>query len=277
MSELLPPAPRKLRSGYVGKRLVGGALGIVAAIAVAGAYGYWQWGSAQAILHDQALWARGEVVAEAAVDGRETSRSFILNSYDLKVRYLDEASQLHEREVEFDLLFVSVDQDRPTLVKFDRATPDDFVLSWAAESTTARWASFGFMALAGIGLIGGSLAFLGVGAIRSARAAEAAASRGIEVECPITGFEPQVVQGKATDNMVYRFRLPEHVTPDGDREVIIPAKEGGPILLDGGTKLLALVDPAAPKIFLVPRRDLSPLDVDAESKRQYEERAARRA
>lgn len=258
------------------KRLVGGALAVVGALAVSGAYGAWQWGSAQAILHDQALWARG-AVAEARVDGRETSRSFILNSYDLKVQYYDDAAQLHERELEFDLLFASVDQGRPTFVKYDRARPDDFVLSWAHESTTARWASFAFMMLAGVGLIGGSLAFLGASAIRNARAAQAAAARGVEVECVITSVEQQVVQGKVTDNLIYRFRLPEHLTPDGDREVIIPAKEGSPILVDGATKLVALVDPAAPKTFLVPRTDLSPLDVDAETRSLYQERAARRA
>lgn len=263
MSHHLPLAPRQLAPGHLARGLVGGALAMLAALGIAGGYGVWQWGAAQDIVHDSALWRDGDVTTPADVEGRQTSHSFLFNDYDLQVRFRDETGEPHEGKVEFSRLFTSVDADAPTEVRFRKGHPEDFVLSWAAASTTSRWMAFLFMALAGVGLIGGSVFFLGFSAVKNARVAKDVAERGVEVECELTQVEEQVVQGRATGYLVLRFKLPEQLAPGAEPLEAIVKQNPGPFLVDNGMKIVVLVDPHAPKRFLAPRADLFPLVADA--------------
>lgn len=232
---------------------------MIAAVGVAAAYGIWQWGAAQDIVHDTRLWKEGEVTMPAEVEGRKTSHSFIFNDYKLTVRFQDETGEVKEHEVEFDLLFASVDAGAPAQVRYHKGQSDDFVLSWAAESTTARWAAFVFMALAGVGLVGGSFFFLGFAAVKNARLAQHLAAEGVEVECELTHVEEQIVQGRATDNLVVRFKLPESLAPGLDAQEAIMKKHPGPFLVSEGKKVVVLVDRNAPRKNLAVQADLFPL------------------
>ncbi len=260
---LLPPAPRQLVSGYVFKRLAGAGLLCLAAVAVAAAYAVWQWSEVQTLQRDQRLWAEGEVQAPAEVEGQKESRDFILNSYKLNVRFADEDGVLHSGKVDFDLLFSSADEAAQPAVRYHRGRPDEFALNWAAQASKGRWASFAFMTVVGVGLIGGSLLIVGIAAFRTTRAQTHAARVGVEVECVVSRVDEQLVNGRKTGSLIYVFLLPEHFTNGGptERQVLMNPKKGTPILLEGGSKLIALVDPSDPRRFLVVRNDFFPIAV----------------
>jgi hypothetical protein len=215
MADLLPPAPRRLSSRYTSTRTVGAIALMLGAIGVALGYGIWQIDSAQQILRDGRVWAEAKGSSPAIVDGHVTTHDFVLDSYKLKVTFSDQDGKKREGETEFETLFTSVDQNAPAEVHYAIDHPDQFALNWAIDVTGGRWMAFAFMAIIGVFLIGGSLAFLGYKLLSTTRAASRAALQGVEAICAVTLVEQQIVQGKTTGRLIYHYALPEHLARGG--------------------------------------------------------------
>ncbi len=276
---LLPPRPWHLQSSFLIKRHLLAAALLLGAVGIGGGYGVWQWGAATSILEDSRLWKEGDVQTPADAKGSVKTNKFIFNGYDLEVTFADEAEVDHTYRVEFDTLGSTVDENAEVSVRYMSGHPERFALSWAVDVTGGRWASFAFMFGIGVLGFGGGLAFFAWSTVRRSQEIRAAVEAGDEIECEIVSVTQQIVNGRATGNLIYRFRVPEHLgaPPGFEREEIINPKKGLPILLDAEKKLLALGTTKAPKAPLVLRADLFPLAVDEMVKMQVQEQAARRA
>lgn len=250
----------------------------LAGLGVGGAYGVWQWAEAQQLLRDTELWDKNEVQAPADVDGEVTTRKLIFNSYKLKVTFADESGFDHTYPLEFDTLWSTVEQSAATSVRYARGRPEQFALSWAMDVKGGRWAAFIFMFGIGVFLLGGGVLVFGVLTHLRTRQVQAAAKSGVEIECDIVSVTPQIVNGRASGNDVYRYKVPEHVgaPPGFEQTEIVTPKKGLPLLLDGGKKLVAIVSPQAPKNPVVVRADLWPLAFDDMTRMNIQEQAARR-
>ncbi|MCC6807977.1 MAG: hypothetical protein IT381_11180 [Deltaproteobacteria bacterium] len=280
MANLLPPGPWKLRSGYLFKRHFFAVLLLLAGIGIGGAYGVWQWEEAARILADGRVWDDPKAIETGAdVDGKVTTRKFIFNSYDLKVTFDDENEQVHHDVLEFSTVWSTVDQEQSPVVRYLPGAPDKFALNWATGVSGGRWASFALMFGIGVLIFGFGLIGFAYATWNGTRRVAAAASRGVEVECPILGVAKQVVNGKESGNLLYRYKVPEHlgVPPGFELTEIVNPKKGLPVLLDKDTKLLVIVSTDAPKHPVVLRADLSPLDVEEGLRLQVSEQVARRA
>jgi hypothetical protein len=276
---LLPPRPWHLKSGFTIKRSLLTLALLIGSVTIGGGYGVWQWGSAQKILEDSRLWKEGDVQTPADASGRVKTNKFIFNGYDLQVSFADEDDVEHTYKVEFDTLGSTVDENAEVSVRYMKGHPERFALSWAVDVTGGRWASFAFMFGVGVLGFGGGLLYAAWITLRRTREIRAAVESGDEIECEIVSVTPQIVNGRASGNLIYRYRVPEQLgaPPGFEGEEIVNPKKGLPILLDGEKKLLALGTTQAPKAPLVLRADLSPLAVDEMVRLQVLEQVARRA
>ncbi|MFT3868252.1 MAG: hypothetical protein QM715_07125 [Nibricoccus sp.] len=262
---ILPSLPLKLKNSFVWKFGAGGALLILLGLAVAVAFGWWQMDNAQEILKQSRIWKSGVPAGSAEAGGRVTTRKFVFHEYDLDVAYLDQKGAVHRGKLKFDTLFNELEKDSDPVVRYDPAHPEDFALSWAVNRTGSRWASVIFMLLAGIGLIGGSAAILGVKALRSLADARRCARRSDEVIVQVTQVVEQNAKGKTT-GYEYQFagQLADGRSVNG--KVVFPVKHE-PLYADNAHQtMVALVSQEKIGSPVVLRDDFYPLALTEDEK-----------
>ncbi|HLQ37833.1 MAG TPA: hypothetical protein VK348_08535 [Planctomycetota bacterium] len=130
--------------------------------------------------------------------------------------------------------------------------------------------TFGQVVLA----FGGSLAVLGWRSLRQHRLGSAVAQTGMDVLCKVVGFTEQRSRLDIIA-LVYTILVPPLFSrPERQVKVSFPYQQGKPLFLPG-EHVLALVVEAQPKMALVLRQDLWPLDFAAEQRRLIGARLAK--
>ena len=253
---LLPERPLKLKPSFVWKSRLGGALGILAGLAMAVGVVWWQSGEVRRLLDEKALWAQGLAAQDVVVSGEETTNKFIFHTYKLEVGYRDASGRRHRGKAEFDTVIGSVESGRVAEVRHAREDPNRFVLSWALEVERSRWGSVAFFVAAGVGL-GALFLVVGVGALRKLADAGRCAVRGEEVVARITKVVQQTNHGRHTST-AYHF---EGAVADG-RLVVgkaeLPAKHQPLVLDPEGATMLVLATPEQPSRPVALRGDCHP-------------------
>lgn len=259
---VLPERPLKLKRSFILGSVLGGGAALVAGIAAGAAYLIWQGYEAKAILEDGERWEHATPV-EGGAEGSESSHMFVLNTYDLRVRYLDPNGSAREAKVEFTTFIGGPDTEREIEVRYDPEHPDHPLLSWAIETIPGRWRAVAFMSAAGV-LIGWAFVFLGWMGLARWRSARAVAARSVEVACPIADHKVENVKGQ--DMATFFYELPDiPELPPGRKKkkhkAVFTLKQGGPILV-GGNALLVLVSPDLPQLPFAVREDFHPFELD---------------
>jgi hypothetical protein len=256
----LLPTPLRLKSSFVWKTQLGGiALIMVGLVAVAG-YAWWQYASVKELIDQSRIWREGTMALKTTVEGSVTSHSFILNDYDLDVTFLDENQVLHQGKLEFSTLISTIDRDREPEVRYGHDDPEKFALSWAMNAKISRWAAIAFMAVVGVGLVGGSFAYIGVMALRRLADARCCALRSNEVVVRITQIVPTKAKGRHVGNQ-YHFtgRMVDGREVSG--KTVFPIKYE-PLFADGAKQtMLVLIPQENVKRPVVVRGDFYPFDL----------------
>jgi hypothetical protein len=257
---LLPPCPLRLKASFVWKYQLGGVALLIVGLASAIGYAWWQYDAVKELIDQDRIWQAGVPALGSEVSGRVTTNKFIFHGYDLDVKYLDADRTRHESKLEFDTLGVEVDQAVTPTVRYLKDDSSRFALSWAIEVKISRWFSIGFMAIAGIGLIGGSFTYLGVLALRRLGDARRCASRSDEVLVRITRITQQIVKGRHTGNeYLYAGQTVDGRAVSG--KVIFPVKHE-PLYVDSTKQtMIVLVPQENLKRVVVLRGDFHPLDL----------------
>ena len=271
---LLPPCPLRLQSSFVWRNLLGGGLLLAVGIGASVAYAWWQYDAVRQLVDQTRVWRDGVAAPRCEVKGEVTTNRFIFRGYKLDVKYLDARGALHEGKLEFDTLGGAVDQKREPVVHYLEPEPGHFALSWSMDVRTSRWASFGFMAVVGIGLVGGSFSYLGALCLRRLADARRCAARADEVIVRITKVVPQVVQGRHTANLIHYAGQ----TVDGRAvagKFSLPKKHE-PLYADPSLQtIVALVPPENPKRAVVLRGDFYPFLLATDEQAQVRAAIAR--
>ena len=204
---------------------------------------------------------------ETSVKGTVTSHSFILNDYDLEVTYLDANQISHQSKLEFETLISTIDRDSDPVVRYLHGDPEKFALSWAMNAKISRWAAMVFMAVVGVGLVGGSVVFFGMRALRRLSDARGCALRSNEVLVRVTQVVSTMVKGRHTGNE-YRFtgRMVDGREVSG--KTVFPVKYG-PLFADAAKQtMLVLIPQENVKRPVVLRGDFHPFELtpDEQSK-----------
>ncbi|HTQ31544.1 MAG TPA: hypothetical protein VMI53_10070 [Opitutaceae bacterium] len=256
----LLPAPLRLQSSFVWKNRLGGLVLILAGIGAAVGFGWYESGAVKELLDQSRIWQEGTPAWRTEVSGHVTSHDFVLNEYDLNVTFVDANQVSHDNNVKFDTFIGKVDQEREPMVHYLPNDPDRFALSWAIDAKTSRWSAIVFMAVIGIGLIGGAFTFLGWLALRRLSDAKACASRPDEVILRIAKIVPTIVKGKQTGN---EYHFTGHTL--AGREITgktVFALKYEPLFADAAKQaVLALVPQENVKRPLVLRGDFYPFDL----------------
>jgi hypothetical protein len=254
---LLPPRPLSLKPSFVWSSRLGGLALLLAGMGAAVGYGWWQWSEVEALLEQRNIWDNGVEAPGVRIGGEVTTHLFILNEYDLKVSFVDAHGATRQHDLEFNTLFSRVDDNSPVALRHLRDEPDKFAVSWAMDLTGSRWAAIAFMGVVGVGLIGGSLVFLGATVWRRLADADRVARRSEEVVAVISKVVPQMNKGRHTGNE-FHFAC---TTGDG---IAVSGKASfgvkhTPLHLDPEKlTLLALVSPEKPARPFLVRGDLHP-------------------
>jgi len=271
---VLPPCPLRLQSSFVWKNLLGGGLLLLAGLGASAGYAWWQYDAVRQLVDQTEIWKAGVPAPQCEVKGEVTTNHFIFRGYKLDVKYRDPRGAIHQGRLELDTLGGAVDQKREPVVRYLEKEPDRFALSWSMDVRTSRWASFAFMAVVGVGLVGGSFACLGLLALRRLADARRCAARSDEVIVRITKAEPQVVQGRQTGT-IFHFA---GQTVDG-RWVAGKtslARKSEPLYADPSLQnLVALVSPESPKRAVVLRGDFYPFLLTSDEQAQVRAAIAR--
>jgi len=272
---LLPP-PLRLKSSFVWKNQLGGLALILIGLAAIVGFAWWQSASVQELVDQSRIWKTGKEAWSTEVKGKVTTNHFIFHEYDLDVTFTDANQTLHQSNLKFDTLFGEVDQAREPMVHYLENDPEHYALSWSMDVKISRWAAIVFMAVMGIGLIGGSFTYLGIAALRRLSDAKACASRPDEVIVRITQIVPTMVKGKHTANQYHYTGR----TIDGREfsgKTLFPIKFE-PLYTDGAKQtMLALIPQENVKRPVVPRGDFYPFDLTADEQARVRQTMAGRS
>jgi hypothetical protein len=269
-----PAGPYKLRAKFVLYRLIGVVLCGIAATGCMILYGGMARDAASLIQHDQQVWGAGGSDLPASVDGEVTTRQFVLNSYDLKVRYKTLDGQVREQPLKFDTLG-SMPDDDATTVRLAPGSMDDFALSSAVAASGKRWAATAFFGGVGIFLLGGAFGVLGFATSKQWRRVHHAARHGTPLACRLLSREKVLNQGKDTGSEKLTFRVPAGPGhPELDVSYQLRTKGSAVIALDGGAAVLALVPADAPQGAILLLSDFYPIELGDAERRQAEQAIA---
>jgi hypothetical protein len=255
-----PPGPYRLATRFVVYRLLGVVLGIVAALGCIGGYGYMTWSSIAGIVHDDRVWSAGGREYRAKVDGRVTTRQFVLKSYELHVSYRLPGGE-QKRDLSFDTLFGGIDSNADMAVRVLPGNPEEFALNAAVEASGKRWAAAAFLGVVGIFLLGGCCFFLAYSVAKQWRRASRAISGGVPVVCALVSRAHVMHQGRPTGTETFKFKVPANAAGGVETEVTyqFKTKGSGPLTLCNGTSVLAIVPPNAPTQAILLLRNCYPL------------------
>jgi hypothetical protein len=261
-----PPGPYRLATRFVVYRLLGLVLGIVAALGCIGGYGYMTWSSIVGIVHDDRVWSAGGREYPAKVEGRVTTRQFVLKSYELHVSYRLPGGE-HKKNLSFDTLFGGIETNADTTVRVLPGNPEEFALNAAVEASGKRWAAAAFLGAVGIFLLGGCCILLAYRVAKQWQRASRALSTGVPVVCALVSREHVMYRGRPTGTEIFKFKVPANAANGVETEGTyqFKTKGPGPLTLRNGTSVLAIVPPDAPKQAILLLRDYYPLALaDAE-------------
>ncbi|MCA8965865.1 MAG: hypothetical protein KDC48_13355 [Planctomycetes bacterium] len=267
----LPAGPYRLAGGYarraflLGWMLRGFGLLFVALLA---------WVMSQrvpALLQDAAIWNAADAVeAPAEFEGRVSSRLGVWPEYRGTVRFVAADGSRHEQRLEFETL-LEIDRDTPSVVRYLPSDPDAFVYCWAGENITQRWLSLLVLGVVFGALLVPALWFLGGRWVRQCRLAAAIAEDGCEATARVLEVREQKQYGRVVSRVV-RVELQ---TPDGPCKFgeVFGKKQGLPCLVDA-RRVLCVVSPRFPKLAVLLRDDLYPLELPAGQQEQALQRIA---
>ena len=77
----------------------------------------------------------------AGIDGRVTTRQFVLKSYELTVQFVTPDGTLRNKNLELTTLFGGIAEEREPTVRLMPGSVDDFALSLAVDVAKTRWAA----------------------------------------------------------------------------------------------------------------------------------------
>jgi hypothetical protein len=276
MLQGFPAGPYKLRGKFVTYRLLGVVLCGLGAVGCMILYGGMAWDAASLIRHDQQVWGAGGPELPAAVDGKVTTRQFVLSSYDLKVHYQTPDGQVREHPLKFDT-FGSMPEDQGTSVRLAPGATDDFALNSAVDVSGKRWAAAAFFGGVGIFLFGGGLIALAFATSKQWRRVHHAARQGTALACQLLARERIVNEGKDTGAEKLTFRIPAHSgRPPLEVSYQLRTKGSDVITLNGGAAVLALVPADGPQDAILLLRDFYPIELSEAERRQAEQAIAAR-
>jgi hypothetical protein len=260
---LLPPRPLRLRASFIWKFQLGGLALVAVGVAATIGYAWWQLDALKELLDQSRVWAAGVPAEYCEVSGKVSTTKAIFHNYTLDVIYVDAARKRHQAKLEFSTLVTEMDQARNPVVRYLKDEPGRYALSWAVEAKTSRWASFLFMTIVGVGLVGGSFSFIGVVMLRRVADARRCARRSDEVIVQITQLTPQVVNGRRTGTE-YRFSGQVAGARTVTGKVVFSTKEE-PLYADAAKQtLVALVAQEALQRPVVLRSDCHPFELTAD-------------
>ena len=256
----LLPSPLRLNSSFVWKTQLGGIALIIFGLGCSVGFAWWESSAIRKLVDQSRIWPRGAVALQTSVTGNVTSHSFILNDYDLDVTFLDENQVSHQAKLEFDTFISKADQDSAPVVHYLKDDPEKFALSWAINAKISRWAAIVFELLVGVGLVGGSFAYIGVMALRRLSDARCCALRSNEVVVRITQVVPTKAKGRHVGNQ-YHFtgRMVDGREVSGKTVFSIKYE---PLFADGAKRtMVALIPQENVKRPVVVRGDFYPFDL----------------
>jgi hypothetical protein len=259
---ILPPTPRKPKSGRLVKKLLTALFILLVALGMLGGLGAYGVIWTRELLDARALFASGAKAEVLNVEGTQRSRNFLFNEYDLTLTYADEQGEKHTAKEDFVSVFQSVDDGSRVEIRYDPKNPDHAVSSWGLDVEVGRWiwCVFSFL-IAGVG---GFTLFAAGKAFRDAFVEQRAAREGIEVTLVVneTGRDQH-------GNVTYKLEVePKH----GDKVTGIAVLNGASPLWLGERAALGLLLEDRRRIFLV-ESDGQPVDLDLEAQKDMRERA----
>ena len=272
---LLPSCPLRLKTSFVWRHQLGGAVLVLIGVSAAIGYAWWQYDAVADLLDQTRIWQTGVPGSRTEVDGKVTTNKFIFHTYDLTVKFLDANQAKHESKLEFDTLGFEVDQAKTPHVHYRPDDPARFALSWAVDAKAGRWLSFLFMGIVGVGLVGGSFTYLGVMSLRRLADARRCARRADEVLVRVTKLTQQIIKGRHTGNeFTYAGQTMDGRPVTG--KAIFPVKQE-PLFADAGRQtMVALVAQENLKRPVVLRGDFYPFDLTPEEQARVRAEIARR-
>jgi len=208
MEAPLLAAPLELARRFVMRSWLGGGFALAIGIAVAVGSIVWQTGAARDIMRDQQVWSHGLVAEDLHVSGRETSRNFVLNSYELTATFTTRDGQSRSEQLSFDAFLQSVDQGAPLDARYDAADPSHVVLSWAVEVVRGRWCAVAFLGVMGL-IIGGALVMVGRRSLGRLFVARRATASFEELALTVVRVVTIRHNGRPTGGIRYEFLVPE--------------------------------------------------------------------
>lgn len=258
---VLPPRPLRLHQSFVGRTTKSVViLGVIFAGFGVGLF-LWQLGDFSRFLRDRDIWATGATATAVSVKGEAHFTTPVITlglvkfyDYDLKVAYSDGKGEARTATLKVESMLVGIDQSAEPVVKFDPASPDRFVLSWAIDLGLWRWSWLGFKWI--LILACGTLLVLVLrGATRVLRNARLAAENSDEVLLEVEKIEPFLVNGAHHGQFIVHYLLPGGGAPTSRNVAMHP-----PLLLEkqGKQYLVSLAPEKAPGKPVILEENLMP-------------------
>ena len=271
-SDIMPPRPLTPQKRILWGATLGGPLLFLVGVGALIGYLAWQFSEAKSILADGERW-ENSVPVEGRVEGSQSSRLFIFDTYNLDVEFVDPDGVARTSDITFDTFLGGPEDKDPVEVRFDPNQPDNPVLSWAVESSGGRWRATVFMILAGL-LVSVSFLFLGWKSMKFGRAVKRAGRDSIEVHCAIEKVDVSSPNGVEISTFHYEITggsgIPNAAI--GKHKVPYVTGQGKQPLLVGDEKLMVLVARDSPKTPVVIRNDYYPFALTDDQKSGVQER-----
>jgi hypothetical protein len=225
--------------------------------------------------HEQHIWENGVDAGQAAVRGQKYSRYSFFYEYDFEVIYNDAERNVYHQPLRFSALQSQIPEELAPSVKYDPEDPNQLAVSWGISQAKER--------LYAVALFGGfwalvaSLFFLlGYMKLRQLQSARNALQDPTWVSFAVVEKKPNIYVYEASSiSPVQRdsAEKPEPETPiRGARqkrvELLFDTREPGPLLIEGGNKIVALASKKNAAWYVVLREDLYPLEADEEQRRE---------
>ena len=197
----------------------------------------------------------------AGIDGRVTTRQFVLKSYELTVQFVTPDGTLRNKNLELTTLFGGIAEEREPTVRLMPGSVDDFALSLAVDVAKTRWAAAAFFVVIGILLLGGACAGIVYAIARQSRRILRAARTGTPQACELISREPILYQGSPTGTDTFKFKVASAVAgaPPTEVKYQLRTKGSDVVQLASGKAVLALVPAGAPDKAILVLRDYYPL------------------
>ncbi len=193
--------PLRLRAGFLLRTLVWGPFLILLGLTSIIGGGYWQSLEAARIVRDTRLWETGADAIGSRVEGKVESRKFIFYTYNLTVRYSIPGGRRFEVPCRFDSVGFTVNQDKPSRVKYDPQRPDEFVLSWAHDVSMGRWLAVAVLGGTFVFLFGGGMILYGRRLMREAAVARACGRQAETILLDVRRVVNVTTNGRPTQNV----------------------------------------------------------------------------